>query len=96
MTCLIQWGHKLCKNSKSVENHIFRVHLAPRLHTMAGRTQLVATLRYSNTCRNHYPELLVLGVVTTDAEAPVYNPGILKFLPGFMTRLWGRLILEVG
>ena len=39
---------------------------------MAGRTQLVATLRYSNTCRNHYPELLVLGVVTTDAEAPFH------------------------
>ena len=59
---------------------------------MVGRTQLVATLWYSNTCRNHYPELLVLGVVTTDAEAPVYNSGILKFLPGFMTRLiqWGH------
>ena len=26
MTCLIQWGHKPSKNSKSVENHIFRGH----------------------------------------------------------------------
>ena len=24
MTCLIQWGHKPSKNSKSIENHIFR------------------------------------------------------------------------
>ena len=29
MTCLIQWGHKPSKNSKSVENHIFRGHAAP-------------------------------------------------------------------
>ena len=36
---------------------------------MVGRTQLVATLWYSNTCKNHYPELFVLGVATTDAEA---------------------------
>ena len=39
---------------------------------MVGRTQLVATLWYSNTCKNHYPELFVLGVVTTDAEAPFH------------------------
>ena len=28
MTCLIQWGHKPSKNSKSVENHIFRGRVA--------------------------------------------------------------------
>ena len=39
---------------------------------MVGRTQLVATLWYSNTCKNHYPELFVLGVATTDAEAPFH------------------------
>ena len=55
---------------------------------MAGRTQLVATLRYSNTCRNHNPELLVLGVATTDAEAPFHScyPKVFEYLQKSLPR----------
>ena len=63
---------------------------------MVGRTQLVATLRYSNTCRNHYSELLVLGAVTTDAaraEAAAilearFWCGIVLLLQSFLAHLW--------
>ena len=90
MTCLIQWGHKPSKNSKSIENHIFR---GPAALKGASLLLINKWLQHSKRFLGA-PPLPTSALGTSGESSPQYEIaassailGAFQFLPRLMTRL---------